>query len=79
MFKRVCFLFDTNNWTNNIRTDFFEKRYLNNTLFLIGHIQRPDVLLLEGHQEVKGASGGPRGQKLNPYTDGQKWKLEMDP
>lgn len=48
VFKLVCFLFDTNNLTNNIRTDFFEKRYLNNTLFLIGHIQRPNVLLLEG-------------------------------
>lgn len=48
VFKLVGFLFDTNNLTNNIRTDFFEKRYLNNTLFLIGHIQRPNVLLLEG-------------------------------
>lgn len=53
VFKLVCFLFDTNNLTNNIRTDFFEKRYLNNTLFLIGHIQRPNVLLLEGREEVK--------------------------
>lgn len=73
------FLFETHNLTNDMRTNFFEKLYLNNTLFLIGHIQQPNALLLEGRQEVKGACGGPRGQKLNPETHGKIWKLEMNP